>query len=153
MPHVARRRAAQFQHKSRRVRGETVRDRIILGVDVDVIVDPDPRQAPLAVFMGLIRQRPERRAIAPCSKNSPRATGSTLTTISPEVVENRRSGLEPLDAGARHDLLEILEERYGRRSTIVTSQLPLSAWHEVIGDPILPTPSVAAVFGALLVGW
>ena len=33
-------------------------------------------------------------------------------------------GLEPLDAGARHDLLEILEERYGRRSTIVTSQLP-----------------------------
>lgn len=44
-------------------------------------------------------------------------------------------GLEPLDAGARHDLLEILEERYGRRSTIVTSQLPLSAWHEVIGDP------------------
>ena len=32
-------------------------------------------------------------------------------------------GLEPLDAGARHDLVEILEERYGRRSTIVTSQL------------------------------
>ena len=46
-------------------------------------------------------------------------------------------GLEPLDAGARHDLLEILEERYGRRSTIVTSQLPLSAWHDVIGDPSL----------------
>ena len=44
-------------------------------------------------------------------------------------------GLEPLDAGARHDLLEILEERYGRRSTIVTSQLPVAAWHEVIGDP------------------
>ena len=33
-------------------------------------------------------------------------------------------GLEPLDAGARHDLLEILEERYSRRSTVVTSQLP-----------------------------
>lgn len=44
-------------------------------------------------------------------------------------------GLEPLDGSARHDLLELLEERYGRRSTIVTSQLPLSAWHEVIGDP------------------
>jgi DNA replication protein DnaC len=44
-------------------------------------------------------------------------------------------GLEPLDAGARHDLLEILEERYGRRSTIVTSQLPVTSWHEVIGDP------------------
>jgi DNA replication protein DnaC len=44
-------------------------------------------------------------------------------------------GLDPLDALARHDLLEILEERYGRRSTIITSQLPVTAWHEVIGDP------------------
>jgi len=44
-------------------------------------------------------------------------------------------GLKPLDAKARHDLLEILEERYGRRSTIITSQLPISAWHEVIADP------------------
>src|SRR5271166_5112181 len=32
-------------------------------------------------------------------------------------------GLEPLDAAARHDLLEIFEERYGRRSTVITSQL------------------------------
>ena len=44
-------------------------------------------------------------------------------------------GLEPLDAGARHDFLEILEERYGRRSTIITSQLLVTAWHEIIGDP------------------
>jgi DNA replication protein DnaC len=44
-------------------------------------------------------------------------------------------GLEPLNADARHDLLEILEERYGRRSTIVTRQLPVQQWHEVIGDP------------------
>lgn len=44
-------------------------------------------------------------------------------------------GLEPLDAGARHDLYEILEERYGRRSTILTSQVPVDKWHEVIGDP------------------
>lgn len=44
-------------------------------------------------------------------------------------------GLEPLDASARHDLLEILEERYGRRSTIVTSQLPVDCWHQTIGDP------------------
>src|SRR5271166_4743721 len=44
-------------------------------------------------------------------------------------------GLEPLNAEARHDLLEILEERYGRRSTVVTSQLPVQQWHEVIGDP------------------
>jgi DNA replication protein DnaC len=44
-------------------------------------------------------------------------------------------GLEPLDAAARHDLLEILEDRYGRRSTIVTSQLPVDQWHAMIGDP------------------
>ena len=44
-------------------------------------------------------------------------------------------GLEPLDAGARHDLLEILEERYGRRSTVITSQLPVDRWHEVVNDP------------------
>jgi DNA replication protein DnaC len=44
-------------------------------------------------------------------------------------------GLEPLDAAARQDLLEILEERYGRRSTIVTSQLPVDTWHKIIADP------------------
>ena len=44
-------------------------------------------------------------------------------------------GLEPLDASARHDLLEIVEERYGRRSTIVTSQIPPAQWHQVIVDP------------------
>ena len=44
-------------------------------------------------------------------------------------------GLEPLDAAARHDLLEILEERYGRRSTIATSQLTIDTWHKIIADP------------------
>lgn len=43
-------------------------------------------------------------------------------------------GLQPLDAQARHDLLEILEDRYGRKSTIVTSQLPVVSWHHAIGD-------------------
>jgi DNA replication protein DnaC len=44
-------------------------------------------------------------------------------------------GLEPLDAQARHDLLEILEERHGQRSTIITSQIPVENWHQLIGDP------------------
>ena len=44
-------------------------------------------------------------------------------------------GLDPLDAGARRDLYEILEERYDRRSTILTSQVPVDKWHQVIGDP------------------
>jgi len=42
-------------------------------------------------------------------------------------------GLEPLSAQARHDLLEVLEERYARRSTLVTSQVPVADWHGLIG--------------------
>lgn len=37
----------------------------------------------------------------------------------------------------RHDLLEVLEDRYGARATVVTSQLPRESWHEWIGDPTL----------------
>ncbi len=44
-------------------------------------------------------------------------------------------GLAPLDAAARHDLLEILDDRYGRRSTLVTSQLTVDQWHALFGDP------------------
>jgi DNA replication protein DnaC len=44
-------------------------------------------------------------------------------------------GLSPVGADARHDLLEILEQRYGRRSTIITSQFPVDKWHGLIGDP------------------
>jgi DNA replication protein DnaC len=43
-------------------------------------------------------------------------------------------GLEALTAQARHDLLEILEDRYGRRSTLVTSQVPVADWHGLIGQ-------------------
>ena len=44
-------------------------------------------------------------------------------------------GLSPLSPEHRHDLLEVLEDRHGVRSTIVTSQLPVEKWHDVIGDP------------------
>jgi len=37
----------------------------------------------------------------------------------------------------RHDLLEVIEDRYGRLSTVVTSQLPVGKWHEWIGDPTM----------------
>ena len=46
-------------------------------------------------------------------------------------------GLSKLMAEQRRDLLEILEDRYDSRSTIVTSQLPLDKWHDIIGDPTL----------------
>jgi DNA replication protein DnaC len=44
-------------------------------------------------------------------------------------------GLTPLSDQDRYDLLEILEDRYGRRSTIVTSQLPPDRWHDHLADP------------------
>ena len=46
-------------------------------------------------------------------------------------------GLAPLSAQHRHDLLEIVEDRHGRRSTIVTSQLPVEKWHDQLADPTL----------------
>lgn len=46
-------------------------------------------------------------------------------------------GLANLTAGHRRDLLEILEDQYGTRSTLATSQLPIKKWHGLIGDPTL----------------
>jgi DNA replication protein DnaC len=37
----------------------------------------------------------------------------------------------------RRDLFEIIEDRYDRRSTLITSQVPVNNWHQVIGDPTL----------------
>lgn len=44
-------------------------------------------------------------------------------------------GPDRLTAPQRRDLMEIVEDRYGRGSTMITSQLPIKAWHEVIGEP------------------
>lgn len=46
-------------------------------------------------------------------------------------------GLSVLTTAERRDLLEILDDRHGRASTIVTSQIPVETWHEAIGDPTL----------------
>lgn len=46
-------------------------------------------------------------------------------------------GLAPVQDAERRDLLELLEDRYGTRSTIVTSQLPPAHWHEHLGEPTL----------------
>jgi DNA replication protein DnaC len=46
-------------------------------------------------------------------------------------------GLEPLKQTQRNDLLEIMDDRYGHHSTLVSSQLPTSEWHASIGDATL----------------
>lgn len=44
-------------------------------------------------------------------------------------------GLTPMASELRRDLLEILDDRHGSGSTIITSQLPVENWHEYIGEP------------------
>lgn len=46
-------------------------------------------------------------------------------------------GIAPLSADNRRDLLEILDDRYERKSTLITSQLPVDKWHRYLEDPTL----------------
>jgi DNA replication protein DnaC len=46
-------------------------------------------------------------------------------------------GLYPLDTNSRLALLQVLEDRYAKRSTIITSQLPVANWFEYINEPTL----------------
>jgi DNA replication protein DnaC len=43
-------------------------------------------------------------------------------------------GIQPLDQQSRSMLMEIMEDRHGKRSTIITSQLPVKLWYDVIGE-------------------
>jgi DNA replication protein DnaC len=45
--------------------------------------------------------------------------------------------LAPVTATERNDLLELIDDRVGSRSTVVTSQLPVNAWHEYLAEPTL----------------
>jgi IstB-like ATP binding protein len=45
--------------------------------------------------------------------------------------------LRPLTAEQAADLLEIVDDRHGRRSTIITSQLPVDHWHDNLGEPTI----------------
>lgn len=44
-------------------------------------------------------------------------------------------GLSPVGDRERRDLREVLEDRSGRRATLVTSQAPVDHWHDLVGDP------------------
>ncbi len=46
-------------------------------------------------------------------------------------------GLEPFGPDQRRDLLEIVEERCGRGATLITSQIPVDRWHQIIGEPTI----------------
>ena len=46
-------------------------------------------------------------------------------------------GMAQMTEAERNDLLEVIEDRHGSASTVITSQLPVEHWHEVIGDPTI----------------
>lgn len=46
-------------------------------------------------------------------------------------------GLYPINAIQQRDLMELLDDRYTVRSTIVTSQYPIDKWHGIMNDPTL----------------
>ncbi len=46
-------------------------------------------------------------------------------------------GVAPLSVEQLRDLLEIIDERYQKRSTLITSQMPVAKWHEALGDPTM----------------
>ena len=60
---------------------------------------------------------------------------SRLARIDVLVIDDL--GLAPMTDTQRQDLLEVLEDRYDNRSTIITSQLPTKSWHEYLADPTL----------------
>lgn len=43
-------------------------------------------------------------------------------------------GIQPLDQPSRAMLMEIIEDRHGKSSTMITSQVPVSKWHDIIGE-------------------
>jgi DNA replication protein DnaC len=59
----------------------------------------------------------------------------TLTRVELLILDDW--GPEKLTAEQRRDLMEIIEDRHERRSTILTSQLPIDRWHDMIGDPTI----------------
>ena len=113
----------------------SVRGALLHGAPIEMVVENgfDRTVGTGADFDGAVRRRLETPgAIRAGQPNDPQ-TGAKARHGRNAVLDDW--GLEPLDAAARHDLLEILEERYGRRSTMITSQLPVDRWHEIIGDP------------------
>jgi DNA replication protein DnaC len=51
------------------------------------------------------------------------------------IIDDR--GLKPLNAEQRRELLEIIDDRDQKGSLLITSQVPVARWHEIVGDPTL----------------
>jgi DNA replication protein DnaC len=73
-------------------------------------------------------------ALAKADGSYPKTMKKLLRT---QVLVLDDFGLAPLTDPERRDLLEVIEDRHGASSTIVTSQLPVDNWHDHIGDPTI----------------
>lgn len=94
-------------------------------------------QACLQGFTALYARLPrllEELAIARADGRYPRLLAAYART---DLLVLDDWGLAPLHAEQRRDLLELLDDRHGLRSTLITSQLSVDQWHALIGDPTL----------------
>ncbi len=91
------------------------------------------REGHTALYLRLPRLLQEM-AIA---KGDGRYSKLLATLAKTEVLILDDWGLAQLTPEHRRDLLEILEDRHGARSTLATSQFPIDQWHGLIGDPTL----------------
>jgi hypothetical protein len=67
----------------------------------------------------------------------PQARSRSASDPASGTTRTAARSFEPLGPEQRHDLLEIVEDRYGRGATLITSQIPVDRWHDLIGEPTL----------------
>lgn len=76
----------------------------------------------------------EQLAIAHADGSYPRLMQQLSRT---EVLLLDDWAIAPLSSAQRHDLMELIEDRHGLRSTLIASQLPVDHWHDYLGEPTL----------------
>ena len=79
----------------------------------------------------------ESRAVAADGGATPHLYGLHISPVMLCATLLDDWGPEPLTAEQRRDLLEIVEDRYNSGSLIITSQVPVDRWYEIVGDPTL----------------
>lgn len=95
------------------------------------------QQACRAGYSVLYLRLPRLLQEMPTAKGDGRYTKVMAALAKTDLIILDDWGLAQVGNESRHDVLELLEDRHGRRATIVTSQFPVEHWHEAIGDPTL----------------
>ncbi|MCX7323139.1 MAG: IS21-like element helper ATPase IstB [Hyphomicrobiales bacterium] len=88
-------------------------------------------------FSVLYHRVPRLFAALAIARNTGRYANMLRTIARTKLLILDDWGPEPLTAEQRRDLLEIVEDRYDTGSTMITSQIPVERWYEVIADPTL----------------